>query len=398
MADGTRKWHCPRCVWLIKEEADRLALESSLEYRAARAAARSRLILTTGIAVVLVLGVSAAVIFAGARRFGTAATDQSLPGRAAACGELTRMRSIGAIGTQGPEDALNLFTYPQRAEVRLQATTAASAGAELGSIVDDCNTGWKLGATSATATTIPGTPGTPGATALSTSGAAGTAAGGIQLPLSLTIDTKRDGSFVQRIALWQDPTAPRTAWVRDFELLASTSETADDFTPLGLDREALLRESAEPQWFELMRPGPGAAQQKFPEAVPIRRLQVRILSTWGTPRLRATVDQVALGEVAAYGPDLELVIADTDSGDFALKPYDIRALAGQPKFVMVMNQSKVATHRLVSAGQERNFDVTVEPGQVKSVQFVAGRTGRYEYVCKILGHELRGLTGSIQVR
>jgi uncharacterized cupredoxin-like copper-binding protein len=82
----------------------------------------------------------------------------------------------------------------------------------------------------------------------------------------------------------------------------------------------------------------------------------------------------------------------------ALKPYDIRALAGQPKFVMVMNQSKVATHRLVSAGQERNFDVTVEPGQVKSVQFIAGRTGRYEFVCKVPGHELRGLTGSIQVR
>jgi len=372
LSDGTRKWYCPKCVWLVQEETAREARERALGYKLERAARRGRIALISGISAATLIGVSTAGYFLFARSFGTAAGEQTIAERAGTCGELTRIRSIGSIGTQGPEDAVNVFAYPQRADARLlgDALPAATALTEPVSLVDECNTGWR----------------------------AGGAPESVQLPVSLVVDTKRDGIFVQRIALWQDAAAPRTAWVRDFELLSSSTDSGDDFLVVPLDREAQLKESAEAQWFEITRPGPGSAQQKFPEAIPLRRLQVRVLNTWGAPRQRARVDQVALGEVAAYGPDLEVVIGDTDDGNFSLKPNSIRALGSQPKFVMFMNQSKVATHRFVSVAQERNFDVTIEPGQVKSIQFTAGRPGRYEFVCKIPGHEFKGLVGSIQVR
>jgi hypothetical protein len=35
---------------------------------------------------------------------------------------------------------------------------------------------------------------------------------------------------------------------------------------------------------------------------------------------------------------------------------------------------------------------------VKSVQFIAGRPGQYEFVCRILGHEFSVPRGRIQVR
>jgi hypothetical protein len=165
-----------------------------------------------------------------------------------------------------------------------------------------------------------------------------------------------------------------------------------------LDRENVMRDSTEPQWFEVQRLGPGAVPQKFPDIVPARRLRLRVLSTWGTARKGIKVDQVALGEMAAYGPDLEITIADVpDSTNFQLSPNVVRAIAGQPKFIMFMNPSK-STHHFVSSGQQQNFDVTLAPGEVKSVQFVAGRSGQYEFVCKVLGHEFSVPRGRIQVR
>jgi uncharacterized cupredoxin-like copper-binding protein len=86
-----------------------------------------------------------------------------------------------------------------------------------------------------------------------------------------------------------------------------------------------------------------------------------------------------------------------DGPDFRVSPIVIRALAGEPKFVMFMNTSN-ATHRFVSVGQRQNFDVTIRPREVKSVEFVAGRPGRYEFACQILGHEFSVPPGSIQVR
>lgn len=373
LADGTRNWFCPRCVWLIREETERGARERSLAYRAAIVARRTRIALVSAGIAALVIGTSTAGYFLFARRFGTAAAVQALPERAAGCGELTRIRSIGAIGTQGPEDAINVLTYPQRAAVTLLplAGGAPPAAPDPAAIVDECNAGWRAGTPSAEE---------------------------IQLPVTLQLDTARDATYVQRLALWQDPEAPRGAWVREFELLASSSATGEDFTPIPLDREGVLRDSGEPQWFEVTRIGPGATPQKFVDVVPVRRLRVRVLSTWAAQRRGVKVDQVALGEIAAYGPDLEVVVSDVpDSTNFSLSPRVINAIAGQPKFVMFLNPSK-STHRFVSVGQQQNFDVTIGPGQVKSVQFVAGRSGRYEFVCKVLGHEFAVPPGTIQVR
>ncbi|HET7770687.1 MAG TPA: hypothetical protein VFN74_18080, partial [Chloroflexota bacterium] len=270
-------------------------------------------------------------------------------------------------------DAVNVFSYPQRALVSLLPLAGGvpppAAGAT-DSIVDECLVGWRAGTAAVEA---------------------------IQLPLTLELNTQRDSIFIQRIALWQDPEAPRNSWIREFEALASPSENGEDFVPLPFDREGVLRESTEPQWFEIQRPFPGSTQ-KVPDVMPMRRLRLRVLSTVGVQRRGARVDQVSVGEIAAFGPDLEITISDgVDSPGFSLKPGLIQALAGQPKFVLFMNTGN-ATHRLVSVGQQQNFDVTIGPREVKSVQFTAGRPGRYEFVCRVPGHSTIFPPGSIQVR
>jgi hypothetical protein len=373
LADGTRKWHCARCVWLIDEERKREALERSLGYKASIAARRTRIALVALGSAAVLIGATAAGYFVFARQFGSAAPEQVIAERAAGCGELTRIRSIGAIGTQGAADAINVLSYPQRAAVSLLplAGGVAPPGAgEAGSIVDECNVGWRAGTASLEE---------------------------LQLPLTLELNTQRDSIFIQRIALWQDPEAPRASWVREFEALASPSESGEDFVPLPLDREGVLRESTEAQWFEIQRPFPGSTQ-KFPDVLPMRRLRLRILSTVGVPRRGVKVDQVSVGEIAAFGPDLEIVISDgQDSPGFSMQPGVVQALAGQTKFLLFMNTGN-ATHRLVSVGQQQNFDFTIGPREVKSVNFIAGRPGRYEFVCRIPGHATTFPGGSIQVR
>ena len=373
LADGTRKWHCARCLWLIAEAEKREALERSLSYRAAQAARRTRIAVISLSAATLLIFATGTGYFVFARRFGSAAPVQEIAERAAGCGELTRIRSVGAIGTQGAADAVNVLTYPQRASVSvlpLAGGEALAPGSALGAIVDECNVGWRAGTPSANE---------------------------VQLPLTLDLNTQRDAIYIQRIALWQDPEAPRGSWVREFELLASATDSGDDFAPVPLDREGLLRESTEPQWFEVARAVAGSSQ-KFPDVVPLRRLRIRVLSTYAAARRGIKVDQVSLGEVAAFGPDLEVVIGDVpDSPNFSLGPRVVQALAGQPKFLLFMNQSN-ATHRFVSVGQQQNFDFTIGPKEFKSVQFIAGRPGRYDFVCRVPGHSTAVPPGTIQVR
>ena len=162
----------------------------------------------------------------------------------------------------------------------------------------------------------------------------------------------------------------------------------------------------------------------------MRRLLVRVLSTHGNegpgpqgrgpPSARAGVTsdagpgtqdlgtrsgEVSLGEVAAFGPDLEVTVGDEITstgeltGNYRFTPSEIRALAGRPVFVLFMNQSRVDTHTFVTVGQERNLELRAEPGQAVSGQFVAaGRAGRYEFLCRVVTHDVRGLLGSIIVR
>ena len=191
----------------------------------------------------------------------------------------------------------------------------------------------------------------------------------------------------------------------DFEVLASPSESGDDFAPLLLDRPAQLKESVEPQWFSIMRPGLNAAALPFPDAVEMRRLLVRVLSTYGSPRERSQVDGFALGEVAAYGPDLEILVqhpqsaGGEDTSRFQFAPREVRALAGEPKFVFFINKTRTAVaHDVVTVNQQTNMEVKLAPGEAKAGQFVAGRPGRYEFYCKVVGHAELGLIGTITVR
>jgi plastocyanin len=221
----------------------------------------------------------------------------------------------------------------------------------------------------------------------------------------------------------------------DLEVLDSPSETGDDFRPVLLDRPAQLLPSVEPQWFQVVRPAPPGRltppqlappereryAQQFPDVAPVRRLLVRVLSTHGDGEpgpqgpappsagsgqaLVARPGGVSLGEVAAYGPDLEVTVGDEITmageltGNYRYTPTEIRALAGRPVFVLFMNQSRVDAHTFVTVGQERNLELRAEPGQAVSGQFVAaGRPGRYEFLCRVITHDVRGLLGSIVVR
>ena len=377
-ADGTREWFCDRCLARMDEATRRRASEAALAYRAARAAARARTVGRALAAVVVLLAVTGGASFAVARTLGRA-TDHALPERAAACGDLTRIRSIGAIGTQGPEDAVNLLTYPQRARVLsvMGANSSALDSTGADALVDECDAGWRLTES-------------PGDDAVA------------QLPITITLDTHRDGAYVQRIALLQDPHAPRAAWVRTFRLLASPSADGDDFTPLPLDREPELRESTEAQWFELVT-GP-SAQVRFPATFPIRRLRLTILSTWGEQspgdamRAQGVSVRAALGEIAVYGPDLEVVVGG-DGGALSFGPAQISALAGRPKWVFFFNRANTPVpHDIVTTGLAQNLRVRLEDRQVASGSFTAGVPGTYAFFCRTPGHRELGLQGTIVVR
>jgi plastocyanin len=136
-------------------------------------------------------------------------------------------------------------------------------------------------------------------------------------------------------------------------------------------------------------------------------MQLRVLTTSGSPRPRSVTDGVALGEIALYGPDLELIARNVVDGStgaeypdaFEFLPGTISALAGRPKFVLVYNRGKSATHVFATSDQQQNGEVEIGPGEAKSIQFVAaGRPGRYEFFCKVPGHAARGLVGRIEVR
>src|SRR5688500_14895511 len=264
LTEGFPVYHCAQCVALLIEERARRDREGALAYRAAVAADRTRtaLRIAVAVAVAAILGITTSAVFLVVRLYGTAAPPQEIAERAATCGELSRVRSVGAIGAPAPDDVVNVLAYPHRAEVRF-----ASARAEdgLAAAVDECDAGWR-------------------------------SADGIALPLELDIDVRAAGLVsVQRIALWQDPAAPRAAWILDFELLASPSMDGDDFSPLPQDRPGRLEQTPEPQWFavvqhqamgltldRLARGGAlGTGVEPQPDVVRVRRLRLRILSTHG---------------------------------------------------------------------------------------------------------------------
>lgn len=382
IADGTREWWCRACVLAADVATRRQEHARSIPARLARLSARTRAVVFAVVGLIVVVVLTGAAVLGGVAVFRPrGAVAQPEPLRTLRCGELSRIRSVAAIGTQAAEDAVNVLAYPERATARLVAvpapagapsgaTSAAAPEIDLGAVVDECDSGWHADRP-------------------------------LTLPAGITLDTRRTGSYVQRLAFWQDPAAPRSAWVREFDVLASPSADGDDFVPVALDRPAQLRETTEGQWFEVVRAGPGA--QPFPDVVQMRRLLLRIRSTYGAPGADGAAG-VSLGEVAAYGPDLEVVIAHPsglggeDTSRFLFAPAEIRALALQPKFVLFINRTPVHSHTLVSLGQSRNLEVTIPPGEARSVQFTAGRPGRYEFYCKVAGHDRSGLIGTIDVR
>jgi hypothetical protein len=308
----------------------------------------------------------------------------------------------------GPQEAVNVLAYPHPAAAvagvgatRPEFPTAAG-GAEsetTQALFDECATGWR-------------------------------SAPEVLLPVTLAVRITQDGAFVQRLVFWQDPAAPPAAWAKDFEVLASPDAEGDDFRPVPLDRPAQLLATAEQQWFQVMRLGPpgelgperlapeerGRYGQPFPDVLPVKRLVVRVLSTHGAGA------GVALGEVGAYGPDLEVTVGPADvmasertttapsAGrfmtcggapglDLMVCPPEIKALTGRPRFVLLLNRSRTEAHTLVTVGQQQDLELRAEPGQAVWGQFVAAAVrGRYDFYCRLPGHDVRGLVGTIVVR
>jgi uncharacterized cupredoxin-like copper-binding protein len=391
--DGTRGWYCSSCLDAVARAEQAQIEGQTLGGQLARLR-QAALVALGGIAVLALVGVLATLTV---RFFGQRAQVGQVED--AQCGDLTRIRSVGAIGVPGAGEAVNILAYPHRAEARVFAVpprvSTAGGNATIAldpesgfsdnaaALVDECPGGWR-------------------------------SPDGTTLPVSLLLDSKREGSWVQRVALWQDPAAPRGAWVRDFEVWASPSDSGDDFRRLIFDRPAQLQASVEQQWFELVQPprsqgsttfqvAPqerGRFDQAFPDPVPVRRLVVRVLSTYGSVEAGSQPAGVAIGEVAAYGPDLEVVFGDAgETQTYVVAPRQINALAGRPMFIMFMNQSKVDAHVFATAGQDRNVELRAEAGQIVSGQFIAAsRPGRYEFYCKVIGHDKLGLVGSVIVR
>src|SRR5687768_10185301 len=97
-ADGTRHWFCAKCHVLFQSDVERAERERSLAYRAARAAARTRALLLAGTGVVALATLTAGAVVLTTRLISGGRVAQPGTQLAATCGELTRIRSIGAIG------------------------------------------------------------------------------------------------------------------------------------------------------------------------------------------------------------------------------------------------------------------------------------------------------------
>lgn len=400
-ADGTRDWYCSRCHVLLDELRAAGATRRSLRSRLVQLRRRAQVALMGGLAITGVVGALlgiGVVLVRVAPGVLPSSTGTRQAGYEAHCGELSRIQSVSSIGTQGPDDAVNIFAYPQRALVQVvggstgaapvltlpgvhtQNTAATGGGAaaaasDPATLVDECDTGWHLPAP-------------------------------VHLPITMELATHHVGSYIQRIALWQDPSAPRGAWVKDFEVLISETDTGEDFRPATLDRPAQLQDTPQSQWFQLVQRGVGApatsagAAQVFTDPILVRRLRVRLLSTYDP----AARQGIALGEVAALGSDRDVVIFDLPPPPLPLGPYPvyavrptaISALRGHTTFVRFTNNSFIDHHMVASGLPE--LDLPLPAGETRIAKFTAGRSGRVPFYCKLSTHAIDGLSGTIQIK
>ncbi|MBI3972805.1 MAG: hypothetical protein HY332_16130, partial [Chloroflexi bacterium] len=110
-ADGTRGWYCAPCAKLLAEAAAAEAHARTLRGRVERLQTAGSLLLPS-------LGATAVLVIVAAIWL-LALRPQ--PERQTTCGELTRIRSVGAVGIVAPEEVVNAFAYPARANVKLMA-------------------------------------------------------------------------------------------------------------------------------------------------------------------------------------------------------------------------------------------------------------------------------------
>ena len=147
----------------------------------------------------------------------------------------------------------------------------------------------------------------------------------------------------------------------------------------------------------------------------MRRLRLRVLSTYADTPQQPIADQIptvardgiALGEIAAYGPDQELSVGivcanvspqGQDSCVYGFRPNQIKALAGRPRFVYFVNDTDVP-HTFTTVGQDKDVDVRVGPGQSASIVFTAASRGTtFDFYCRIADHAAQGMRGRIVIR
>jgi hypothetical protein len=114
---------------------------------------------------------------------------------------------------------------------------------------------------------------------------------------------------------------------------------------------------------------------------------------------------VALGEIAAFGSDRDVLIFDLPPPDrpagpyavFGLRPAVINALSRTDTFVRFVNTSRV-DHHIVTNGLQPDLDVPLPAGETRTGLFWAGRPGKIEFYCKLSTHALDGLAGTIAIK
>lgn len=80
--------------------------------------------------------------------------------------------------------------------------------------------------------------------------------------------------------------------------------------------------------------------------------------------------------------------------DFAFRPQEIRARAGQPVNLKLVNGGRI-THDLTIPAL--GFQAVVQPGQETTVGLPGSATGTYEFYCSIPGHREAGMIGRLVV-
>lgn len=100
-------------------------------------------------------------------------------------------------------------------------------------------------------------------------------------------------------------------------------------------------------------------------------------------------------QAACAGPSSQAALR---LSEYRYEPARVRAAAGQPFTLTVVNEGKTAHNLVVEFGAgEPTVALEVLPGRRQALTFTAPAPGSYRFVCTIPGHSSSGMTGVLLV-